>query len=65
MNKRFHGFLTNGRRLTAILLLSVFFSGEAFLAAPVLKALAIPTTPRVPLSFYDTGGEDPWEDPAS
>lgn len=61
MEKKFRGFSLKSRRLTAVILLSVFFSGEVLPVTPVLGALAIPTESRLLSSFYNAGDEDLWE----
>ena len=53
MKKKFRGFSFKSRRLTAVILLSVFFSSEVLPLTPVLEAMAIPTESRILSSFYD------------
>ncbi|MCD7998937.1 MAG: lectin like domain-containing protein [Clostridiales bacterium] len=61
MKKKFRGFSFKSRRLTAVILLSVFFSSEVLPLTPVLEAMAIPTESRILSSFYDSEDEDLWE----
>lgn len=61
MKKKFRGFSLKSRRLTAVILLSVFFSSEVLPVTPVLETLAIPTESRILSSFYDMEDEDLWE----